>query len=169
VTAAPRILLAGIGNVFLGDDGFGAEVARRLALRPLPEGVRAVDFGIRGFDLAYALLDGCDAAILIDAVQRGGAPGTLYVIEPEIEPGDEPGGDELLAPHGMHPARVFRMVQAMGGRLGPLRIVGCEPATFGDEDEGLMGLSAPVEAAVDPAVAIVESLARELQESAAHA
>lgn len=163
MTKPRQILIAGIGNVFLGDDGFGAEVARRLALRSLPEGVRAVDFGIRGFDLAFALLGGFDAAILVDAVQRGGAPGTLYVIEPDAAP-DSRG--ELLAPHGMHPVRALHLVEAMGGRLGPLRVVGCEPATFGDEDDGLMGLSPPVEAAVDPAVSLVEALARELQEGA---
>src|SRR2546428_8240900 len=79
----PRLLVAGVGNIFLGDDAFGVEVAQRLLRRPQPEGVRVVDFGIRGLDLTYALLDGCDVAVLIDAVPRGQPPGTLYVIEPD--------------------------------------------------------------------------------------
>src|SRR3954462_334859 len=81
----PRLLIAGVGNIFLGDDAFGVEVVQRLARRPLPEGIRVVDFGIRGLDLAYALLDGYEATILVDALPRGGPPGTLYVLEPELE------------------------------------------------------------------------------------
>src|SRR5438270_10803156 len=92
----PRVLVAGIGNIFLGDDAFGVEVAQRLAQRPLPAGVRVVDFGIRGLDLTYALLDGQDAVILVDATLRGGPPGTLYVIEPEAEGRPEPGAADLL-------------------------------------------------------------------------
>src|SRR6266853_193590 len=80
----PRVLIAGVGNIFLGDDAFGVEVAQRLARRPLPEGVRVVDFGIRGLDLAYALLDRYEAVVLVDAAPRGGAPGTIYVLEPEL-------------------------------------------------------------------------------------
>jgi hydrogenase maturation protease len=112
-------------------------------------------------DLAYALLDGYDAGILVDVTQRGGAPGTLYVLEPE----PDPRGTPVLAldPHGMDPARVFEMVRALGGTLQGVRLVGCEPATFGSEDAPVMGLSAPVAAAVAPAVALIESLVREIR------
>jgi hydrogenase maturation protease len=151
-----KILVAGIGNVLLGDDGFGVEVARRLASKALPEGVRVVDFGIRGVDLAYALLDGYEAAVLVDVARRGGPPGTLYVLEPmvdEIHGGSESSPD----PHSMHPARVMAFVEALGGTPGALRLVACEPAEV-NEDDLVMGLSAPVAAAVDPATALVESL-----------
>jgi hydrogenase maturation protease len=156
-----RILVAGVGNVFLGDDGFGVEVARRLLGRPLPEGVEVRDFGIRGIDLAYALLDGYDAAILVDATRRGKPPGTLYVLEPDVPL--EPDARHLAVDaHGMDPAKVLGFVRAMGGALAGLRIVGCEPATLGGEaeTEPAMGLSGPVRQAVDRAVAIVEDLVR---------
>lgn len=158
-----RILIAGIGNIFLGDDAFGVEVVRRLAQRCLPEGVEVRDFGVRGLDLAYALLDGWGAVILVDAVPRGGPPGTLYVIEPELDESQpRPLADSgpmvfELQPHQLDPARVLQMVQAMGGRVGCLRLVGCEPAPL-DSYDVLSGLSAAVSAAIDPAVLLVESL-----------
>ena len=106
----PRVLVAGVGNIFLGDDAFGVEVVQRLARRPLPDGVRVVDFGIRGFDLTYALLDGYEAVILVDAAPRGGRPGTLYVIEPELDDGGEPPATGLMIdPHNLDPARVLRL------------------------------------------------------------
>jgi hydrogenase maturation protease len=154
-----RILIAGIGNIFHGDDAFGVEVASRLAARSLPEEACVVDFGIRGFDLAYALLDGYDVTILVDATSRGGPPGTLYTIE--VDPDAAGALDEQRidgATHGMNPMRVLRMAQAMGGRLGRILLVGCEPETLGPEDEGWMGLSATVGAAVDRAVDVVEAL-----------
>jgi hydrogenase maturation protease len=155
-----RVLVAGIGNIFLGDDAFGCEAARRLAERPQPQGVRVVDFGIRGFDLAYALLDGYDGAILIDATQRGGAPGTLYVLEPDLS--DESGSPAVDA-HALDPAKVLRLVKALGGEpCRWLRVVGCEPATFGSEEDPRMELSPPVRAAVEGAVVLVESLLRQL-------
>ena len=161
----PRILVAGIGNIFLGDDAFGVEVVRRMLRRGVPDHVRVVDFGIRGLDLAYALLDDYDAAILVDAAGQGEAPGTLYILEPE-PPGAE--GDaphaELLAGHGMNPMRVLEAVRALGGRPTRVLVVGCEPATLGDEVEGAMGLSAPVEAAVGAAIVIVESLIAQITE-----
>ena len=146
-----RVLVAGLGNVFLGDDGFGVEVATRLRARAWPEGVRVVDFGLRGIDLAYAL-EQCDAAILVDATARGGAPGTLYVLEPGI---DRNGATDP-EPHAMTPDRALRW---LGPTAAPrtLRLVGCEPATF-EPDEDEMGLSPPVLAAVDEAMRIVESL-----------
>jgi hydrogenase maturation protease len=163
-----RVLVAGIGNVFLGDDGFGVEVVRRLSQRTLPEGVHVVDFGIRGLDLTYALLDGYETAILVDATSRGQAAGTLYVLEPETADHWRPIGG-VLDTHGMDPARVLALARAMGGRLPTLRVVGCEPATFGDDEGGLMGLSAPVEAAVDEAVRLVERLLSPAAETNGHA
>lgn len=158
----PRILIAGIGNIFLGDDAFGVEVAQRLARRKLPDGVRVVDFGIRGFDLAYALLDGCDIAILVDAVPRGEKPGTLYVIEPDLA--DDVNEQEMMMveTHGMNPIKVLHLVKSMGGGgLNRILIVGCEPATFGSE-QGEVGLSEPVQAAVDEAIGLIESILAEI-------
>src|SRR5690242_21781740 len=140
-----KILVAGIGNIFHGDDAFGVEVAQRLARRSLPPEVRVVDFGIRGFDLAYALTDGCDAAILVDATSRGGAPGTLYTVEIDRDAPvglKEPQMD--VATHGMNPMRVLQMARALGGGPGRILLVGCEPETLGSEEEGLMGLSGTV-------------------------
>ncbi len=156
------VLVAGIGNVFLGDDGFGVEVVSRLANRPLPAGVEVADYGLRGYDLACALLEDYRAAVLVDAVQRGHAPGTLAVIEPDVDDPDGSGAPGLVDGHGLNPVEVLRLVRQLGGRPPPLFLVGCEPATFGPEEEGLMGLSPPVEAAVDEAVRMVESLARRL-------
>lgn len=154
----PAILIAGVGNIFLGDDAFGVEVVRRLSGRKLPQGVRVVDFGIRGFDLGYALMDGQDVTILIDATARGGEPGTIYTIEPDLNEIENLNAAETaVETHGMNPMKVLAMVKAMGTNLKRILLVGCEPATFGPE-EGLMGLSTPVEAAVGEAVSIVESL-----------
>ena len=149
-----RILVAGVGNIFFGDDGFGVEVSRRLSERALPEGVQVKDFGIRGLDLTYALLDGWDAAILVDALPRGGDPGTLYVLDPAAD-----AVPPVLDPHAMHPARVLAMARELGGTPPILRVVGCEP---GAAEEMQMGLSPAVAAAVDPACTLVEQLAKEL-------
>jgi hydrogenase maturation protease len=159
----PRILVAGIGNIFLGDDAFGVEVARRLSLAGLPEGVRVVDFGIRGLDLSYALLDGYEAVILVDATPRGGRPGTLYLIEPDRAAAtpDQAAGP-LVEGHGMDPVKVLRLASAMGGQVGRLLLVGCEPAAVADADEMSEGLSAPVRAAVDEAVPLIASLVARL-------
>ena len=161
--ARARVLVAGIGNVFLGDDGFGVEVARRLLARELPPGVDVADFGIRGMDLVYALGDDYDAVIFVDAVPRGATPGTLYVIEPEI---DE---NELsLDTHGMDPVKVLRLARELGPVPERLRVVGCEPLTrmSGDAAEDLVGeLSEPVRVAVEEAARMVESLLDELIES----
>ena len=151
-------LIAGIGNIFLGDDAFGCEVLKHLGQRAWPENVRVVDFGIRGFDLAYALLDGPDLAIFVDATPRGGTPGTIYVIEPDLGELDAvDSGAMAVETHGMNPLKVLSMVHSMGGKLSKVMLVGCEPETFGPE-EGLMGLSESVAAAVPEAVKIVESL-----------
>jgi len=160
----PRILIAGIGNIFLGDDAFGSEVARRLAVRELPDEVRVVDFGIRGFDLTYALLDGYEVTILVDATPRGEAPGTLYTIEPDLNELDNLDAEGMLVEtHGMNPMKVLSMVKSMGGEFKRIFLVGCEPAPLQSED-GHMGLSEPVQAAVDEAVKVVESLVREILE-----
>ncbi len=154
-----RILVAGIGNIFLGDDGFGSAVAGRLHDRALPAGVVVHDFGIRGMDLAYALQD-YDAVILVDAVPRGRTPGTLYVIDAGVD-ADGPIGIET---HGMDPVRVLAFARALGPLPSRLLVVGCEPAVVPDPDadEVLAELSAPVSAAVDAAAAQVEALLGDL-------
>lgn len=154
-TQKPAILVAGIGNIFLGDDAFGVEVVRRLAGVQLPESVRVADFGIRGFDLAYALQDGYETTILLDACPHGEAPGTLYVIEPDLKALDDP--QAVVEAHAMNPINVLRMARAMNIEIKNVLLVGCEPETLGGE-EGQMGLSAAVEAAVDHAVKLVESI-----------
>ncbi|MFZ0205526.1 MAG: hydrogenase maturation protease [Roseiarcus sp.] len=154
------ILVAGIGNIFNGDDAFGVEVARRLSGRDFP-GVRVVDFGIRGIDLTYALLDDYELAVLVDTAQRGESPGTVSVIQPDPLEDWEPSPEDLmLSPHDLDPARVLRLVAALGGKCRNVLLVACEPLTFGG-DEGAMGLSEPVAAAVDAAVTTVEELIRE--------
>lgn len=154
----PRILVAGIGNIFLGDDAFGSEVARKLQQRQLPEEVRVVDFGIRGFDLAYALLENYEVTILVDATPRGEPAGTLYTIEPDLTELDELAPEsKVLDTHAMNPMKVLAMVKSMGGNFRKVLLVGCEPAPLESED-GHMGLSEPVALAVEEAVRTVESL-----------
>jgi len=157
--AGKRVLVAGIGNIFLGDDGFGVEAVTRLARGKLPAGVDAVDFGIRGMDLAYALQDGYDAAIFLDATPRGEPPGTLYVIEPDLPEGDGP-----LDAHGMDPVKVLALARKLGGVPDRILVVGCEPGTSMsvESEELLVDLSEPVRAALDEAVRLVESLLDEL-------
>jgi hydrogenase maturation protease len=171
-----RILIACIGNIFLGDDGFGVEVAKRLMNRHSPENVQITDFGIRGIDLAYTLLDDYDILVLVDAVPRGGQPGTLYLIEPELsdinpEKGAE-AGRVALDTHSMDPVKVLAFARTLGTLSGgqvtrPIHtlLVGCEPTPFGggeDYAEMQMGLSEPVQAAVDEAVKMIDSLVKEL-------
>jgi hydrogenase maturation protease len=152
------VLVAGIGNLFLGDDGFGPEVARRMAAAdsggPVPEGVRVVDYGIRGMHLAYDLLDGVGALVLVDALPGEGPAGTLTVLE--VGP-DDLGEGEFDA-HGMDPVAVLASLEAMGGRLPPTYVVGCRPA---DLSEGI-GLSEPVARAVGEAVVTVRRLVDEI-------
>ncbi|MEV0201807.1 hydrogenase maturation protease [Nonomuraea sp. NPDC050691] len=178
--AAPptRILVAGIGNVFFGDDGFGVEVVRRLSALPRPGGVDVVDFGIRGMDLAYALQRDYDLAILVDAAPRGEAPGTLTVLEPDLSEGG-PGGDtareaaEAEGPqvegpqvegHGMDPVKVLRLAAELGRLPGRVVVVCCEPAVApsGEADEDvLVELSAPVREAAGHAVRLVMDMIAE--------
>ncbi|MFZ3181486.1 MAG: hydrogenase maturation protease [Methylocystis silviterrae] len=152
------ILVACVGNIFSGDDAFGVEVARRLSQVTLPDGVRVIDFGIRGIDLTYALMDGYDAVILVDAAQRGHAPGVVSVVEPDlIELGDSTPENLALSPHELDPAKVLRLASALGGSCRRVLLVACEPLTLGGE-EGVMGLSEPVTAAVAVAAETVEEL-----------
>ncbi|MDX2850821.1 hydrogenase maturation protease [Streptomyces sp. PA03-3a] len=149
------VLVAGIGNIFLGDDGFGVEVVRRLSGHPLPDGVHVTDTGVRGVHLAYQLLDGYRSVVLVDAVARGGAPGTLHLIEAP-PPGTAGPGEALVDGHRMTPDTVLALLDTLSAGTGspkPSRVlvVGCEPACL---EEGI-GLSAPVAAAVDEAVRLV--------------
>jgi hydrogenase maturation protease len=161
----PTVLIAGIGNIFLGDDAFGSEVARRLANRPWGEGVRVVDFGIRGLDLAYALLDGHDLTILVDAAPRGGAPGTLYVIEPDLSVLDDSQlNATLVDAHTLDPLKILGLARVLGGGWKRLMLVGCEPADLGGE-EGHLGLSDPVRLAVEEAIELVTRLVGEFLQS----
>jgi len=158
---ALRVLVAGIGNIFMGDDGFGVEVARRLADRELPDGVEVADFGIRGMDLMYALGEDYDAAVFVDAVPHGEPPGTLSLIEPDVA-----GGVGPLDAHGMDPVKVLALARQLGDVPDRILVVGCEPAVrmTGDEEELVGELSEPVRAAVPEAVRLVESTVQELLE-----
>jgi len=154
-----RVLVAGVGNIFLGDDGFGVEVAHRLSTLDLPDSVTVTDYGIRGMHLAYDLAGGeHELTILIDATARGEPPGTVYVIELDpTDPGEHP---PLLDAHGMQPDVVLGLVRVLGADPGRVLLVGCEPASL---DEG-MRLSEPVTAAVGTAVAAVLDLISRLDE-----
>ena len=150
-----RILIAGLGNIFFGDDGFGVAVARRLSTRQLPAGVKVMELGIRGFDLAYALLDPYDVIILVDAAQRGMAPGTIQVLEPAL---DDVDNIELPQTHGMIPSRALQMARAMGAQFKVLRIVCCEPASLEPMADGSLQLTPLVAAGVDEALAVIQTL-----------
>ena len=156
-----RILVAGIGNIFMGDDAFGCRVADDLLHHELPEEVRVKDFGIRSYDLAYAILEDYDAVILVDTMSLGEPPGTVALIEPdageleEIASGGEPDA------HSMNPVAALQLAHALGGDVRHLYVVGCEPAVLDIEE---IGLSDPVSAAVPGAVSLVESLIHHLLE-----
>ena len=153
-----QILIAGIGNIFAGDDAFGVEVVRELPLHSLPEAVSVVDFGIRSYDLAYAMMDGYAATILVDAASRGQPPGTVYLIEPDLE---ALGGLASVDAHALNPVAVLKLVQALGGSVGKVYVVGCEPEVL-ECDE--IALSPSVRAAVPRAVQLIQSLVRRLLE-----
>ena len=155
-----RVLIAGIGNIFLGDDGFGPSVAELLGTGSWPNGVEIGDFGIRGMDLALALTSGIDAAILVDAVARGGAPGTLYMLEPDHDP-----AATSLETHSMDPARVLGFARSLGELPRYVRVVGCEPERLDDDGDIAPGLSAAVTAAIEPATAMVRELVATLTEA----
>jgi len=160
--APGRTLIAGVGNIFLGDDGFGVEVARHLADRRLPEGVEVADIGIRAVHLAFDLLDGCELLILADAAARGEPPGTVTVLEVDpaaavaADPAQplEPGA-VLLDPHDLGPDALIGLLGSLGAAVGRIVAVVCEPSGT----EPGIGLSEPVAAAVRPAAELIERLA----------
>jgi hydrogenase maturation protease len=151
------VLVAGIGNIFLGDDAFGVEVVRRLLARHQPEGVVVKDFGIRGLDLAYAMMEPWDLVILVDAISRGEAAGTLFVLEPEL---DNNGSHSTPDAHAMTPEKVLELVKSLGGQVPRTLVLGCEPAQLGGE-EGCIGLSNIVEASLEVAIKEVDRLVTE--------
>jgi hydrogenase maturation protease len=155
-----QILVAGVGNAWLRDDGFGSEVTKSLSERQLPAGVEVMDFGSGGLDLAYEVMRGYDALILIDSSRQGEAPGTLYVMEADekdVEGGIEDG--QMIDPHGMDPRTVLRFVKYVGGWPGRVLVVACEPEVV--DDVGF-GLSDPVKASVAQAVEVVLETVEEL-------
>jgi hydrogenase maturation protease len=159
-----QILVAAVGNLFLRDDGFGAEVVKRMQARAAPDGVSVLDFGTGGLDLAYEVMRGYDALVLVDTSRQGGEPGTLYVMEPDEDDFGGPIEDgESLDPHGMDPQTVLRFVKAVGGWPGKVVVVACEPQ---DVDDLGIGLTPVVAAAVDRAVALVDETVAELQAAA---
>jgi hydrogenase maturation protease len=156
-----RILIAGIGNIFFGDDAFGGEVIKELAKSSLPERVEAVDFGIRSYDLAYAIMDGYAATILVDITARGEPPGTVYLIELDQEKiGDLEGA--VPDGHSLDPVAVLRLTQSLGGHIEKLYLVACEPAVL-ETDDGHIGLSKPLLAAVPEAVRMIQRLVDQLR------
>jgi len=165
---AKQILIAGIGNAWQRDDGFGSEVARRLEARELPPGVSVIDFGTGGLDLAYQVMYGYDALLMIDISRQGGAPGTLYVMEIDEDDvaGDAVEDGDILNPHAMDPETVLRFIKITGGWPGKVVIVACEPQTI--EEMGV-GLSSAVEEAVDRAVDLVIETSKELLTDEAYA
>lgn len=151
-----KVLVAGIGNIFLGDDAFGVEVVRRLQKQILPGHVTVKDFGIRSYDLAYALMRDWDLVILVDALPRGGKPGTLYTMEPELAMEEHAANIDA---HTMNPAAALQLVSALGGKVRRLLVVGCEPGRLDPNPDGSFGLSVPVSHAVEAAIEIIENLA----------
>ncbi|HEY3660979.1 MAG TPA: hydrogenase maturation protease [Candidatus Udaeobacter sp.] len=154
-----RVLVAGIGNIFFGDDAFGCEVAAELLKQSWPDGVKIVDFGIRGYDLAYAIMNGYDVTVLVDAAPRGEKPGTVYLLELDPEK-VETGDDEISDAHGLNPVRVLQLIRALGGRARNLYLVGCEPARL--DGEGIIGLSEEIRDAVPIAVKMIEKIIADL-------
>ena len=162
------VLIAGIGNIFQGDDSFGVAVVHKLAALGLCEGVRLMDIGIRSIDLGFALLDEYDLTVLIDATARGGAPGTLYTIE--ITADDIPDASDeasMVNSHALNPVRVLALAKSMGARFKKVILVGCEPLVLDHDESGHIGLSEVVEAAVDPAVEAIRRLVEEFTGSKA--
>jgi hydrogenase maturation protease len=158
-----RILIACIGNIFLGDDAFGVHVAQRLMQCHFPQSLKIVDFGIRGLDLVYALVENWDAVILVDAAPRGQTPGTVYTIAPELpERHDSTSGASFVEGHSMDPVKVLRMARELGGDLPRILLVGCEPTPINPDDDMQMELSPRVAAAIEPAVRAVGSLVADL-------
>ncbi|MCZ4492887.1 MAG: hydrogenase maturation protease [Conexibacter sp.] len=161
-----QILVAGVGNAWLQDDAFGGECARRLEARGVPSGVTVMDFGTGGLDLAYEIMRGYDALVLLDASRQGGEPGTLYVLEPSMEELAGPIEDgDVINPHGMDPQTVLRFVAAIGGFSGRVVVIGCEP---GEVDDVGVGLTPAIEGAVERALEVVSETLDELRTDAAY-
>jgi hydrogenase maturation protease len=157
----PQVLVAGVGNAWLRDDGFGGEVAKRMQAMDLPDGLSVADFGTGGLDLAYEVMRGYDALILVDATAQGEAPGTLYVMETAEEDVDGSIADgDMIDPHAMDPGSVLRFVRYVGGWPGRVVVVGCEPEIV--EEPGY-GLTPRVAAAVEPAIGLVLDTAKGLE------
>jgi hydrogenase maturation protease len=155
-----RVLVAGVGNIFLGDDGFGVEVANRMATRSWPDGVEVVEYGIRGVHLAYQLLEGYDALVLVDAVELGEEAGALAVIEPRIgSTGDD---SPAVDAHTMSPDVVLGTLAHLGGSLERAYVVGCQPADLSES----ISLSPAVAAAVEPAIDLCLELISEILQPA---
>jgi hydrogenase maturation protease len=155
-----KILVAGIGNIFMGDDAFGSEVARRLMSQGLPAEVQVTDFGIRSYDLAYALMDGYEVTILVDVTTRKQSPGTVYLIEPDLSQPDQLDG-MIADAHSLNPVNVLQMLRSLGSAPGKLYLIGCEPAVL-DIEDGRIGLSDVVEAAIPKAIQLIKSLVNDL-------
>jgi hydrogenase maturation protease len=162
--ALRSILIAGVGNAWLRDDGFGGEVARRLSALELPAGVSVMDAGTGGLDLAYEVMRGYDALVILDVSPQGGEPGTLYVMEPDEEavPGAIEDGD-VINPHAMDPQTVLRFVKSVGAWPGKVVVIACEPEQVSEMG---WGLSDRVQGAVDRAVALVLETVAELRSGA---
>jgi hydrogenase maturation protease len=161
-----QILVAGVGNAWLQDDAFGGECARRLEARGVPSGVTVMDFGTGGLDLAYEIMRGYDALVLLDASRQGGEPGTLYVLEPSMEELAGPIEDgDVINPHGMDPQTVLRFVAAIGGFSGRVVVIGCEP---GEVDDVGVGLTPAMAGAVERALEVVSETLEELRTDAAY-
>lgn len=156
---APQILVAGIGNTWLRDDGFGSEVVKRLADRDLPEGVTVLDFGTGGLDLAYEVMRGYAGLVLVDVSKQGGEAGTLYVMDPDLDDVEPISDGEAMNPHGMDPQTVLRFVKTVGATPGRVAIVACEP---GEVEEMGIGLTPEVEAAAERATGMVLETVQEM-------
>jgi hydrogenase maturation protease len=156
-----KVLVAGIGNIFLGDDAFGIEVVRQLCKHSLPNEVCVRDFGIRSYDLAYALMEEWDLVILVDALPQGGKPGTVYVLEPEL--GEPMTTGTTVDAHTMNPVSVLNLVRSLGGELGHILLIGCEPETVEPDEKGNIGLSAPVRGAVAVAIQAIDEWVKRSQ------
>lgn len=154
-----KILVAGVGNIFLGDDAFGVEMIQRLRATPLPAEVTLTDFGIRSFDLAYAMADGYDVIVLLDAISRGESPGTVSLVEPEVKSFGDAG--QPVDAHSTNLQYALQMASSLGGQLGSLFLIGCEPAVL-ETDDGRIGLSEQVEAAIPNAIQMLLTLLHEL-------
>ncbi len=160
-TRRKQVLVAAVGNIFLRDDGFGAEVVKRLQAQEQPDGVHVVDFGTGGLDLAYEVMRGYDGLVLVDVSRQGGEPGTLYVMEAtqdDVDKGIDDG--DVIDPHAMDPQTVLRFVKAVGGWPGRVLVVACEP---GEVEELGIGLTEAVQASLDRAVVLVAETVEELR------